>query len=174
MPQLSQIAEIYASQFFWLLIVFAIIYFGIGKGMVSKIEATMDHRDAKIADDLKAAQSARAIADSTEEAYRTRMDTARTEAARATQDAKAQAARDAEARVRAADADLAVRADAADAQLAQARTNALQGIEDVAAEAAQDIVSRVSGISVDRDAAARAVKSAMAYTGAGTGAVAHG
>ncbi|NWP01118.1 ATPase, partial [Escherichia coli] len=47
MPQLSQIPEIYASQLFWLAIVFALIYFGIGKAMVPKID--------RIAGDLAAA-----------------------------------------------------------------------------------------------------------------------
>ena len=163
MPQLSQIAEIYASQLFWLLIVFAIIYFGIGRGMVSKIEATVHDRDHRIASDIKAAQDARATADATEEAYRTRMETARADAGRATQEAKAQAAREAEVRVKAADAELAIRAEAADARLATARAEALSGIEDVATEAAQEIVARVSGIAVDRPAAAQAVKTVMAH-----------
>ena len=46
MPQLSQIGEIYASQLFWLAIVFALIYFGIGRAMVPKIEKTVDDRAA--------------------------------------------------------------------------------------------------------------------------------
>ena len=48
MPQISQILETYASQFFWLLIVFGLLYFGIGRAMLPKIEATVDARDAKI------------------------------------------------------------------------------------------------------------------------------
>ena len=163
MPQLSQIAQIYASQLFWLLIVFAIIYFGIGKGMVSKIEATIDHRDRKIADDLKIAQTARATADATESAYRTRMEAARLEATKATQDAKSAATRASEARVKEADVGLAAKADAAEARLAEARTSALRGIEDVAAEAAQEIVSRVADLTVDREAAARAVRAVTAH-----------
>ena len=60
MPQLSQIGAIYASQLFWLAIVFALIYFGIGKAMVPRIERTIDDRNARIAGDLAAAQAARA------------------------------------------------------------------------------------------------------------------
>ena len=41
MPQISQILETYASQFFWLLIVFGLIYFTIGHGMLPKIETGM-------------------------------------------------------------------------------------------------------------------------------------
>ena len=34
MPQIAQILETYASQIFWLLIVFGLLYFGIAKGML--------------------------------------------------------------------------------------------------------------------------------------------
>jgi hypothetical protein len=52
MPQIAQILETYASQFFWLMIVFGLVYFTIGHGMLPKVEATMDARNRKIADDL--------------------------------------------------------------------------------------------------------------------------
>ncbi len=161
MPQIAQIAATYASQIFWLLITFGLIYFGIGKAMLPKIEATVDARDKKIADDLAAAQRARAEADGTEEAYRAAMDAARASALKATQEAKAQATRDAEVQVKARDAELHAQNDAATARIAASRTQALASIEDVAAEAAQDIVARVSGVMVDRSEAAQAVRAAM-------------
>ncbi|TVV75484.1 ATPase [Sphingomonas solaris] len=162
MPQIAQIAATYASQIFWLLIVFGLIYFGIGKSMLPKIEATVDARDRKIADDLVAAQSARAEADRTEEAYRSAMDAARAAALKSTQDAKAQAARDAEVRVKARDVELTAQYDAAEQRIAASRGQALASIEDVAAEAAQDIVARISGVTVDRSEAAGAVRAALA------------
>jgi F-type H+-transporting ATPase subunit b len=59
MPQIAQILETYVSQFFWLLLVFAFLYFVIGRGMVTKIDANVDARGRKIADDLAAAERAR-------------------------------------------------------------------------------------------------------------------
>ena len=47
-----------------------LIYFGIGQGMLPKIQSTVELRDKQIADDLAAAEQARAEADETEEAYR--------------------------------------------------------------------------------------------------------
>ncbi len=91
MPQIAQILETYACQFFWLLIVFGLIYFGIGRGMLPKIEATVDARDRKIADDLAAAEAARAAADDTEAAWRTQMNDVKAEAHVASAKAKAQA-----------------------------------------------------------------------------------
>ena len=163
MPQIAQIVDTYASQIFWLLIIFGLIYFGIGRSMLPKIESTVEARDAKIAGDLAAAEAARAKADETEEAYRLKMETARAESLKATQEAKAAAAIEAEKRVKAADAELAAKAAEADARLKAAQANALAGIEDVAAEAAQEIVAKVSGASVGRDEAAGAVKAALVH-----------
>jgi F-type H+-transporting ATPase subunit b len=103
MPQIAQIASTYAGQIFWLLIVFGLIYFGIGRSMLPKIEATVDMRNAKVADDLAAAEAARVAADATEEAWRTKMATARAEAQAETAAAKTKAAIAAEKRVKAAD-----------------------------------------------------------------------
>jgi F-type H+-transporting ATPase subunit b len=93
MPQISQILETYASQFFWLLIVFGLIYFTIGHGMLPKIEASMDARDRKIADDLAAAERARAEADNLGDSGAADLTAARTEAQAKSSAAKAKAAK---------------------------------------------------------------------------------
>ena len=102
MPQLSQLSEVYLSQFLWLAIALGFIFFVIARGMVPKIQATVDAREQRIAGDLEAAQKARAAADETEAAWRERMDAARADAARIAQEAKAESGRDTEARVKAA------------------------------------------------------------------------
>jgi F-type H+-transporting ATPase subunit b len=89
MPQLNQLALVAYSQFFWLLLVLAIIYFAIGKRMLPKIEETVEARNTRIAEDLAAAERARAEADRTEEAYRARIEESRAEALKVTQAAEA-------------------------------------------------------------------------------------
>jgi F-type H+-transporting ATPase subunit b len=162
MPQIDQILEIYASQLFWLVVVFGLIYVFIGKGMLPKIEATVESRDKRIAEDLAAAHRARSAAEETEANYRARIDAARAEAQQQTQAAKAAAALDAEKRVKAADAELATKAAEADARLSAARQAALAEIDQVATDAAQEIVARVAGIKVDQTTASQAVKTALA------------
>lgn len=162
MPQIAQIAETYASQVFWLLIVFGLIYFGIGRAMLPKIEATVDARKARVADDLAAAERARVEADATEEAWRTRMAAAKADAQAQTAAAKAVAAQAAEARVKAADGAAAARLTEAETAIHGATQAALAGIEDAAVEAAQDLVAKLSGAPVTAGAAQAAVKEAMA------------
>ena len=105
MPQIEQIAATYASQIFWLLVTFGIVYFLIGKAMVPKVLSTVDARDRRIADDLAAAEAARAEADRTEEAWRVEMDQARAAAQAETTAAKARATAAMETQVKAADGD---------------------------------------------------------------------
>jgi F-type H+-transporting ATPase subunit b len=162
MPQINQLALVAYSQFFWLLLVLALIYFGIGHAMLPKIQSTVDSRDKRIADDLAAAQDARTAADETEAAYRTRMDASRAEAMKVAQAAKQSSAQATEARIRAANDEIGARVEAAEARIRTATDAALADIESVAAEAAQDMVQRLAGVSVSTNEAAKAVKAAMA------------
>jgi F-type H+-transporting ATPase subunit b len=161
MPQLAQLALVYQSQWFWLLIVLATIYFVVGRGIVSRVEATVDSRDAQIAADLAEAERLRAEADASEEAWRVRMNEAH-EASQATAaEAKAAALKDAEKRIAAADQKLAAKADEAALALDAARKGALAEIETVAVEAAQGIVAKLTGAKVTDKAARAAVTGAM-------------
>lgn len=162
MPQIAQIASTYAGQIFWLLIVFGLIYFGIGRAMLPKIEATVDMRNAKVAGDLAAAEAARVAADATEEAWRTKMAAAKAESQAETAAAKAKAAAAAEKRVKAADTKAAKKLADAEATIRASTDAALTSIEGAAAEAAQDLVAKLSGAKITTTAAAAAVKQAMA------------
>jgi F-type H+-transporting ATPase subunit b len=161
MPQINQLPYIFASQLFWLAIVFGIIFFGIGRGMLPKIQRTVDARDKKIAEDLARAQAARAGADETEAAWRARMDAARAEAARLAQEAKQESARQTEAKVKAAADKIGLKVESAEKKIRDAALAARAEIEAVAAEATQEMVARLTGIKVDRTEAARAVKAEL-------------
>ncbi len=161
MPQLSQLSEVYLSQFLWLAIALGFIFFVIARGMVPKIQATVEAREKRIAGDLDAAQKARTAADETEAAWRARMDAARVEAARIAQEAKAESGRDTEAKVKAAGDKINLKVEAAQGAIRDALASARSEIESVAAEATQEMVRRVAGLSVDKNEAAAAVKAEL-------------
>jgi F-type H+-transporting ATPase subunit b len=161
MPQIQQLPYIYASQIFWLLVVFGIVFFGIGLGMLPKIRTTVESRDRRITDDLAGAERARAAADETEAAWRMRTEAARAEAMKVTAAAKQDRAREMEAKVKTADSEAGAKIDAAEARIRAAAEAALGEIEAVAAEAAQEMAAKLAGINVSRDRAAEAVKAAL-------------
>ena len=161
MPQITQLPFIFFSQLFWLLLVFGIIFFGIGRGMLPKIQGTIDAREKKIAEDLDRAQAARAGAEKTEAAWRVRMDAARVEAARLAQEAKQQSAKATEAKVKKAADKIALKVESSEAKIREAFVSARAEIEAVAAEATRDMVQRLTGIQVDTKETAAAVKAEL-------------
>ena len=161
MPQITQLPYIFASQLFWLLIVFGTIFFVIGRGMLPKIQGTVEAREKKIADDLERAQAARAGAEETEAAWRARMDAARADAARIAQDAKQESAKATEVKVRKAADKINLKVEAAEGKIRDAVAAARAEIEAVASDATQDMVSRLTGIRVDKKDATEAVKAEL-------------
>lgn len=161
MPQLNQLSDVVLSQLFWLAVVLGFIYFAIGRGMVPRIQATVDQRESKIASDLERAQEARKEADETEAAWRARMDAARSDAARIAQEAKRKSAVDTEAKVRAAADKINLKVEAAEAKIREALESARAEIESVAADATQEMVARLTNLKIDRQAAADAVKAEL-------------
>jgi F-type H+-transporting ATPase subunit b len=157
MPQLSQLALAYQSQWLWLLLVLGTIYFVVGRGIVSKVESTVDARDKQIATDLAAAERLQAEAARSEEAWRAQMDAAHAEGQAAMAKAKAKAMQEAEKRLAKANDEIAVKTEAAARALADARKSALAEFERIAAEAAREIVAKLTGAKVTEKAARTAV-----------------
>lgn len=161
MPQIEQVAATYASQLFWLVVTFGLAFLIVGRGMVPRVQSTMDARDNQVAADLKAAEAARAAADADEAKWRADENAAR-ETARATLAAAKEAAtRDSEARLAASGSEHQARIDAAEARIAAASAAAGAEIEAVAADAARDIVIHLSGASVTDEEARSAVKAVL-------------
>jgi F-type H+-transporting ATPase subunit b len=161
MPQLTQLPDVALSQFLWLLIGLAFIYFVVARSMVPKIQSTVDQRAGKITGDLEAAQRAREEADATEASYREQMDASRSEAMKLAAAAKQQGAMAAEERMKAVDSQIGGKVAEAEARIRSSVDQAMGEIEAVAAELARDLVGKLTGASVDEDQARKAVKAAI-------------
>jgi len=161
MPQINQLPFIFASQLFWLLVVFGIIYFFIGRGMVPKIQSVVEQRDTKIAEDLAAAQRAREDAEAVEAAYRERIEASRGEALKVAQDAKQQAALETEKQLKSIDDQIGARLAEAEARIRDAAEQARGELEPVAAEAASHLVGKLTGQKIAAKDAEPAVKAVL-------------
>lgn len=161
MPQIAQIAATYASQAFWLLVVFGLIYFVIARGAVRRVGKTIDLRAAKVSGDLTAAQAARDSAAAAERDYDARTLMVRTDAAKLLSTSKADATTAAARNVASVDTELEARIDAAAAQVAVAADTAMMEVRSAAISAAGDIVLHLTGQAADSKAVAAAVDSAV-------------
>jgi F-type H+-transporting ATPase subunit b len=158
MPQIEQLPLIFTSQLFWLAVVFGLLFFGIGRGMVPKIQSAVELREKTIAEDLASAQAARAAAEETEAAYRERIDESRAEAAKLTREARQASALETEQKVRSAAEKIAKKVASAEAKIRVAADAARSEVEAAAVEATQEMVARLTGIKVGKEEAAAAVK----------------
>jgi F-type H+-transporting ATPase subunit b len=161
MPQIVQLPDIFYSQLFWLLLVFGIIYFVIGRGMVPKVQSVVQAREDRIAADLAAAHQAREEAESLEEGYRERMDASRSEAMKLAQASKQEGAKHAEARLKVVDEQVGAKVAEAQDRIRSSVQKAMAEIETVAAEAAQELVGKLTGASVSSAEAKQAVKAVL-------------
>jgi F-type H+-transporting ATPase subunit b len=157
MPQISQLSDVLATQIFWLAIVFGLIFFGIGRGLLPKIRSTVDARDLKVANDLEKAKAARESADQTEAEWRARMDQARAEAARLAQKSKNDGAIETEARLKEAFGEIDARVERARLRIRAAVETARAEMETAAVEVAREMVEKLTGLKVDKKDAAGAV-----------------
>jgi F-type H+-transporting ATPase subunit b len=163
MPQIAQLADTYSSQIFWLLIIFGLVFFVVGRGMVPKVMDTVAQRDGQIAADLAAAQAARDAADEQEAAWRERENANRAEAQALIGQAKADAAAKTEKKMATAQKKIDERLAEAEQRIETARAEAAAEIESVAGEAARDIVARLAGVTVTDKTAVAAVKKIMTH-----------
>ena len=161
MPQISQLAETYVSQIFWLLVTFGFVFFVVGKLMVPRVLSTIDQRDQSVAGDLAAAEGARAAADQAEENWRAKENAAREAAQQRVAEARATGVAAAEKTLAKGNAENEARMLSAETRILDASIAAMAEIEAVAADAAKDIVARLSGANVTADEASNAVKAAL-------------
>jgi F-type H+-transporting ATPase subunit b len=161
MPQLTQLSQVYLSQFLWLGIALAFIFFVIARGMIPKIQATVEEREKKISGDLEAAQKARHDAEMTEADYRERINASRAEAIKLATAAKQAGAREAEERTRAVSAEVGKKVEMAEAQIRKSVEKAMAELDGIAVEASRELVSKLTGETVPAAEATRAVKAVL-------------
>jgi len=163
MPQISQLADTYFSQIFWMLVFFGVTFFVIGRGMVPKVLDTMADRNRTIASDLAAAQAARDAAAAEQAAWGETEANQRSAAHDLIAAAKHRAAQATQARLAEATTRIEARIAAAETQIAAASHAALTEFEAVSADLAQDIVRQVAGLAVSAEDAQAAVKGPFAH-----------
>ncbi len=159
MPQFEFVN--FVPQFVWLVIAFAILYFGIVKLTLPKLGRTVDARDRQMKDDIATAERAKAEADRMATAHEAGVTRAQDEARARVEAARKKSAETLEAKLAESNAMVARRAAESEASLDQARGQAMSHIESVAAEAAADIVEKLTGARPAPDAAGLAARAAL-------------
>ncbi len=155
MPQLD--SATYASQLFWLVVTFAVLYFVMARQALPRISEVLEERQTRIASDLAKAEQLKLQAEGAMAAYEASLVSAREQAQALMVTAREDSAKAGAAQAAAHNAATAARIAEAEARIQAALRDAMGHIRAVAAEAAEAATERLIGAAVGSEAAGRAV-----------------
>jgi F-type H+-transporting ATPase subunit b len=156
LPQLQ--FEHWGGQIVWLLLIFAVLYVVLSKGLLPRVSGAIDERGAKIAGDIADARRLKDEAEAQARAAAAEVAEARAKAQKTAADAKAKASAEAAERQAKEEAVLAEKLAEAEASIQLARDTAMSQVRVVAEETAGAIVQKLTG----KAATAAELKSALA------------
>lgn len=154
----------FPSQIFWLVIVFAALFWFMSKRAIPKVEAALDARARRIQGDLDRAAKLQQDAIAAAETHAAALARARDEAREILRDAHAATQADLDARQTEVAAEIARQTDAAESRIAAARDEAMASVRDIAVDAAGAIAERLIG-DAKATASANAVDAVLAARG---------
>jgi F-type H+-transporting ATPase subunit b len=158
MPQLDPSG--FVPQLVWLAIVFTVLYLVLSRVVLPRIGEVLEDRQARIADDLDAAEKLKADAEKARGDYEAALAKARAAAQEASTKAREQVAAESTSRRAKVDHELAEKTRAAEAAISAAKAKALADIRASAAEVAATAVQRITGQPVSPESIAAAVAAA--------------
>jgi F-type H+-transporting ATPase subunit b len=164
MPQLDFGNPLVIAQVIWMLLIFAALYWLVKERGLPLVAEVLEERRRRIADDLEAAQAAKARADAAVAAHRESTEKARAEAQSSIAAAVTAAQKDAETQASALNARLAQQVAAAEARIDASRAAAMAGLRDVALGTTEALVAKLVG-TADPAAIGRAVDRQLAARG---------
>jgi F-type H+-transporting ATPase subunit b len=165
MPQLAFGNPLLLAQVVWGGIIFALFYIGVSRYGLPRVDAILDHRAGVISADLEQARTAKRQADQAvaelNEARRRAYAESQDAVNAATQKAKDDAARQAEAAKTRLDRQLAE----SEAQINAARAQAMASLHDVAASTADALIARLTHREPDQGRVRQVVGEAIRARG---------
>lgn len=158
LPQMD--VSTYASQVFWLLIAFGVLYLLLSRVFLPRLGAVLEERRDRIADDLDTAATLRNEADGAGRTMEAAMADARARAHAIVAKQRERLTAEIDAESNEAEAALEARLDAAEATIGRRKDEALARVRDVATDTAGALVQKLIGVQPSEAEAATAVDAA--------------
>ena len=147
----------WASQIFWLVISFAVLYFVLSKFVLPKIDEGLTNRGDRIADDLEEAARMTQEAQQAELDYEQAVSDAKAKAHNISETTRKSVDAEIEADILEAEEEFARKQSEAETRIAKVKAAGLAKVDEVARDTVSSILDKVAGLKVP----ATAVKSAV-------------
>ena len=137
--------ETFASQIFWLVVTFFVLYLILSRVILPRIGGTLERRSNKIADDLDMAAKLNDDASDAKTNLEKSLAEARASARKTAEDARQASDAEISAETAKAEAELETKLEEAEARISAVRTEAMSNVKGVAAEAAGAMIKQLGG-----------------------------
>lgn len=143
MPQLDP--EYWASQGFWLIVIFTTLYLLISKIFIPKIKNNLDERDNKIREDLNSAKDLKDLADKKLKEYEVLISNGKKEVQKILIESKNNLTQDINNKKKAFDKEIDEELNKAKKEISILKNNSIKDVDKISQEIASRIIEEISG-----------------------------
>ena len=156
MPQLDP--KYWASQAFWLILVFTILYISIAKFYLPKIKNNLDNRENKIKDDLEDANKFKDLSESRLKEYEKILEDAKKEVIKIHIDSKNKLDRDIQIKKLAIEKEIEKEITKAQKDISELKKNSISDIQKISENITSSIIETISGDKLNESSVKAAVE----------------
>ena len=143
MPQLDP--KYWASQAFWLILIFTILYISIAKFYLPKIKNNLDDRENKIKEDLDAANKCEELSELKLKEYDKILENSKKEIIKIHLESKSKLDKDIQAKKNAVEKEIEIEITKAQKEIIELKKNSISDIQNISKDLASSIIEKISG-----------------------------
>ena len=143
MPQLDP--KYWASQAFWLILVFSILYISIAKFYLPKIKKNLDDRESKIKEDLDEANKLKNLSEKKIKEYEVILENSKKEVTRILLESKNTLNKDIQNKKNSMEKEIENEISKAQKEILEMKKNSINSINNISQEIASNIIEKISG-----------------------------
>ena len=164
MPQLDP--TYWASQAFWLILTFTVLYISIAKLYLPKIKNNLDDRENKIKDDLDAANKFKDLSELKLKEYEKILENSKKEVIKIHLDSKNKLDKDIQTKKDVMDKEIETEITKAQQEINELKKNSILDIQNISKDLASNIIENISGDKLNESSIKAAVENVSKnYTG---------
>jgi F-type H+-transporting ATPase subunit b len=155
MPQLDP--TYWASQAFWLILIFTSLYLALSNLFIPKIKDNIDNRENKIKDDLDEAQKLKNLAEEKLKEYELSIENAKKEVQKIIFESKNKLNLEIQSKKKKFDKDIEIEIESAEKEIENLKKDSLKNISTISEEMASKVIEQISGEPMNQSSVKAAI-----------------
>ena len=155
MPQLDP--TYWASQAFWLILIFTALYLTLANLFIPKIKSSIDNRENKIKDDLDEAQKLKNLAEQKHKEYELSIENAKKEVQKIIFESKSKLNLEIQNKKKKFEKEIEIEIESAEKEIENLKKESLKNISTISEEMASKVIEQISGEPMNQSSVKAAI-----------------